>query len=81
MPYPEQICAPMREDLTSAGFEELRTADDVTKVLPGGGETLLVVVNSVCGCAAGNARPGVKLALANGKKTTKIIHCFCRPGS
>jgi len=61
--YPEQLVAPMREELTNAGFEELRTAGDVDGALTSNAGTVLVVVNSVCGCAAGAARPGVKLAL------------------
>jgi putative YphP/YqiW family bacilliredoxin len=63
--YPEQLVAPMRQDLTIAGFQELKTAEDVKKVLDETSGTTLVVVNSVCGCAAGAARPGVKLAVQN----------------
>ncbi|QHT67594.1 BrxA/BrxB family bacilliredoxin [Rhodocytophaga rosea] len=63
--YPEQLVAPMRQDLTIAGFQELKTADEVKKVLDETSGTTLVVVNSVCGCAAGAARPGVKLAIQN----------------
>jgi putative YphP/YqiW family bacilliredoxin len=61
--YDERLVTPMREDLTSVGFEELRTPDDVDAALQGSQGTVLVMVNSVCGCAAGRARPGVKLAL------------------
>ena len=62
--YPEQLVAPMRNDLVSVGFRELKTSEDVVRVLEENTEgTTLVVVNSVCGCAAGAARPGVKLAL------------------
>ncbi len=61
--YPEPLVAPMRQDLTVAGFEELKTPDQVRQVLDNQKGTTLVVVNSVCGCAAGAARPGVKLAL------------------
>lgn len=62
--YPEQLTAPMRNDLVSVGFRELRTEKDVIDVLEKEDQgTTLVVVNSVCGCAAGAARPGVKLAL------------------
>ncbi len=63
--YPEQLVAPMRQDLTIAGFQELKTAEEVKKVLDETSGTTLVVVNSVCGCAAGAARPGVKLAVQN----------------
>ncbi|MBU2914407.1 MULTISPECIES: BrxA/BrxB family bacilliredoxin [Reichenbachiella] len=66
--YPEELVAPMRADLTSAGFEELKTADAVTEHLTDHSGTTLLVVNSVCGCAAGAARPGVKMAVANGAK-------------
>jgi putative YphP/YqiW family bacilliredoxin len=76
MPYPEYICAPMRQDLTSAGFEELKTAEDVDKTIPNQKGTLLLVMNSVCGCAAGAARPGVKLALSDGKKPEKLTTVF-----
>jgi putative YphP/YqiW family bacilliredoxin len=62
--YPEQLVAPMRTDLTSAGFTELKTPQDVEGQLKNKGTTLLVI-NSVCGCAAGAARPGVKWALQN----------------
>lgn len=61
--YPEQLVAPMRKDLTIAGFQELKTAQDVEQLLGNDQGTVLLVVNSVCGCAAGAARPGVKLAI------------------
>ena len=76
MPYPEYICTPMRLDLTSVGFEELKTAEDVEKIIPENKGTLLLVLNSVCGCAAGAARPGVKLALKEGKKPGKLATVF-----
>lgn len=66
--YPEQLVAPMRADLTSAGFIELKTADEVVNHLEEHKGTSLIVVNSVCGCAAGAARPGVKLALNRSNK-------------
>ena len=66
--YDERLVTPMREDLTSVGFRELRTADDVDATLKGARDTMLVVVNSVCGCAAGRARPGIKLALQMAKR-------------
>ena len=61
--YDERLVAPMREDLTAVGFEELRTPSDVDAALRDAKGTMLLMVNSVCGCAAGRARPGVKLAL------------------
>lgn len=63
MPYPEQLCAPMRKELTSIGFSELKDSMEVDAALPNAAGTTLLMVNSVCGCAAGAARPGVKLAL------------------
>ncbi len=66
--YPEQLVAPMRTDLTSAGFTELKTADEVINHLEDHEGTTLMVINSVCGCAAGAARPGVKLAVAHSEK-------------
>jgi putative YphP/YqiW family bacilliredoxin len=63
MPYPEQLCAPMRQELTSAGFIELKDAQEVDNMIGNSKGTLLLVVNSVCGCAAGSARPAAKLAL------------------
>lgn len=65
--YPEQLVAPMRADLTTAGFHELKTPSDVEKSLKEQGTTLMVI-NSVCGCAAGAARPGIKWALQNSSK-------------
>ncbi len=76
MPYPEQICAPMREDLTSVGFEELKTPQEVDNVLNNSKGTVLVVLNSVCGCAAGAARPAAKLAIQNDKRPDKITTVF-----
>ena len=63
MPYPEELVAPMRAELTSAGFKELKSAADVDAFMAQKAGTSMLVVNSVCGCAAGGARPGVKLAL------------------
>ncbi len=62
MPYPEQFIAPMRAELTRLGVRELRTAEDVDTAVASPGVTM-IVVNSICGCAAGKARPGVALAL------------------
>jgi len=76
MPYPEIMIKPMREDLTRLGFEELRTVDDVEATIPKSQGTLMVVVNSICGCAAGKARPGIALALQNGAKPNKMATVF-----
>jgi putative YphP/YqiW family bacilliredoxin len=65
--YPEQLVAPMRADLTTVGFHELKTPSDVEQSLKEQGTTLMVI-NSVCGCAAGAARPGIKWALQNSSK-------------
>jgi len=65
--YDERLVAPMREDLTKVGFVEMRTAAEVDATLANAKGTVLVMVNSVCGCAAGRARPGVKLALQTAK--------------
>ncbi len=77
MPYPEMLVAPMREDLVRIGFQELRTSDEVDRVL--GGEEqrpTLLVVNSVCGCAAGAARPGVYLSLQGEVKPDVLTTVF-----
>ncbi|HEY5750310.1 MAG TPA: BrxA/BrxB family bacilliredoxin [Chryseolinea sp.] len=66
--YPEQLVAPMRTDLTSAGFTEFKTAEEVDSNLKNQKGTTLLVINSVCGCAAGAARPGVKWALQHTDK-------------
>lgn len=65
--YDERLVTPMRQDLTSVGFAEMRTAAEVDATLKDSKGTVLVMVNSVCGCAAGRARPGVKLALQAAK--------------
>ena len=74
--YPEEICLPMREELTNAGFEELKTIEQVDNTFNNTNNTLLVFVNSVCGCAAGSARPGLILSLDNDKKPNKITTVF-----
>lgn len=75
--YPEQIVAPMRAELVNEGFTELRSASDVDQVMNDKEGSVLVVVNSVCGCAAGAARPGVRLALHNAsKKPSKLTTVF-----
>lgn len=73
--YPAELVKPMREDLTVVGFEELHTAEDVNAALAKEGTTL-VVVNSVCGCAAANARPGAKMSLQNAKRPDNIVTVF-----
>src|SRR4029079_10468038 len=76
MPYPEIMIRPMREDLTRLGVEELRTADAVDTAVKDNKGTLMVVVNSICGCAAGKARPGVALALQHEVKPDKVATVF-----
>ena len=66
--YPEELVAPMRGELTGVGFEELKTAEAVDNHLKDHKGTSLVVINSVCGCAAGTARPGVNMAVQNSEK-------------
>lgn len=73
--YPPELVKPMREELTSFGFEELHTAEAVADVMKKEGTTL-VVVNSVCGCAARNARPGAKMSLNNTKKPNHLVTVF-----
>ncbi|WP_420401601.1 BrxA/BrxB family bacilliredoxin [Flagellimonas sp.] len=73
--YPEELVKPMRADLATAGFEELYTSAAVENALKQEGTTL-VVVNSVCGCAAANARPGAKLSLQNNKKPDHLVTVF-----
>src|SRR5213593_2717845 len=74
--YDERIVGPMREELTRLGVQETRTAQQVDDVLGEKKGTVLVVVNSVCGCAAGMARPAVALALQNDVKPEKMITVF-----
>lgn len=73
--YPAELVKPMRQDLASAGFQELYTAEEVEKALSQSGTTL-IVVNSVCGCAAANARPAAKLSLQSEKKPDHIVTVF-----
>jgi putative YphP/YqiW family bacilliredoxin len=73
--YPAELVKPMREDLSTAGFEELFTAEAVENAIKQEG-TVLVVVNSVCGCAAANARPAAKISLQNGKTPDRLITVF-----
>ncbi len=75
--YPENLVAPMRQDLTVAGFTELKSAQEVEQVLNKAEGTTLVVVNSVCGCAAGAARPGVKAAVQRSEiKPDNLVTVF-----
>ncbi|WP_047246734.1 BrxA/BrxB family bacilliredoxin [Maribacter thermophilus] len=73
--YPAELVKPMRDDLASAGFEELYTAEAVEKAIKQEGTTL-VVVNSVCGCAAANARPAAKMSLQNEKTPDHTVTVF-----
>lgn len=74
--YDPRIVEPMRQELSSAGFQELKTAADVDETIGKSAGTLLCVVNSVCGCAAGGARPGVKLSLKHGKVPQTLTTVF-----
>lgn len=74
--YPPELVAPMKEDLTNVGFDQLTSSNEVDEVIKNTDGTLLVVVNSVCGCAAGNMRPGVKLSLDGDKQPTKLATVF-----
>lgn len=74
--YPPEIVAPMKKELTDVGFEELRSAEEVNQALSPDSGTVLVMVNSVCGCAAGSARPAVRMAVNGGKKPAKLTTVF-----
>lgn len=74
--YPEPMIAPMRAELTSIGFQQLLTATDVTNALKDAPGTTLLVVNSMCGCAARNARPGISLALQSAVRPDKLVTVF-----
>ena len=73
--YPAELVKPMREDLTNVGFEELHTTEAVDSALTKEGTTL-VIVNSVCGCAAANARPGARMSLQNAKQPNNLVTVF-----
>ena len=73
--YPEEMVLPMKAELSQAGFKELHTAHDVEEAIKAEGTTL-VVVNSVCGCAARNARPGAKMSLDGAKKPDHLVTVF-----
>lgn len=74
--YPPDLVQPMREDLTSVGFTSLSTPAEVDEIIQNTEGSLLIVVNSVCGCAAGNMRPGVKLSLNGAVKPSKLATVF-----
>ena len=74
--YPEELVKPMKADLTDVGFVNLNTAEKVDELISAEEESLLLVVNSVCGCAAGNMRPGVKLSLQNENTPTTLSTVF-----
>jgi putative YphP/YqiW family bacilliredoxin len=76
MPYPEMLIKPMREDLTRFGVEETRTPEEVDQVIRNTKGTVMVVVNSVCGCAAGLARPAIGMALKHSVVPDKVVTVF-----
>lgn len=76
MPYPEELVRPMREELTSVGVQELKSAAEVDTFMAQKTGTAMVIVNSVCGCAAGGARPGVRLALQSAHKPERVATVF-----
>ena len=76
MPYPEEVIRPMREELTRLGVQELRTPEAVDETLQHSKGTVMVVVNSICGCAAGKARPGIAMALQNEIRPDKVATVF-----
>src|SRR2546428_4955783 len=76
MPYPEDVIRPMREELTRLGVQELRTPEAVDETLKNSKGTVMVVVNSICGCAAGKARPGIAMALQNEVRPDRVATVF-----
>src|SRR5213594_3654625 len=76
MPYPEVLIRPMREDLTMLGVREARRREEVDQAVANTDGTLMIVVNSVCGCAAGKARPGIALALRHAHKPDRVATVF-----
>src|SRR5215470_4697165 len=76
MPYPEMLIKPMREDLTRFGVEETRTPEELDDVIRNTQGTVMIVVNSVCGCAAGLARPAIGMALKNSARPDKVVTVF-----
>lgn len=73
--YPEYLVAPMRAELTDVGFDELKTAEEVDAAIKNEG-TVLLIINSVCGCAAANARPAAKMAASSAKQPNKLVTVF-----
>jgi putative YphP/YqiW family bacilliredoxin len=76
VPYSEMLVRPMREELTSAGVKELRTPEEVDAFMNDKNGTAMLVVNSVCGCAAGMARPGVRMALEGDRRPDRVASVF-----
>jgi len=76
VPYSPLLVKPMRDELTNLGVQELLTPEDVDGFMSDSEGTKMLVFNSVCGCAAGMARPGVRLALQNGKRPDKVVSVF-----
>ena len=76
MPYPEPLIKPMREDLTRFGVEETRTPEELDNLIRNTKGTVMIVVNSVCGCAAGLARPAIGMALQHSTKPDKVVTVF-----
>lgn len=74
--YPEEFISPMRKELTRIGFVEMKSREDVDSTLKNNEGTVLVVVNSMCGCAAGKARPGIAMSLENNNKPDKLMTVF-----
>ena len=76
MPYPEEMCAPMRAELTQIGVQELRDANEVSQFMDNATGSAMIVFNSVCGCAAGNARPAVAAAIKSELKPDRVATVF-----
>lgn len=76
MPYPENLCAPMRQELSMVGFQELRTSEEVESFFADKTGSALILINSVCGCAAGSARPGVINAIQGTKRPDRLATVF-----
>jgi bacilliredoxin len=76
MQYPEEFIRPMREELTRLGVEEMRTVEEVDAAVQNSSGTLMIVVNSICGCAAGKARPGVAQALQHDVRPDRVATVF-----
>jgi len=74
--YPPELVAPMKSDLTNAGFTELTTVDQVDETMQQKSGSTLVVINSVCGCAAANARPAAKKAVQHSKRPDRLVTVF-----